>query len=57
MRGRGAEQVEYFPPNFHPPYDTPEKREIIRDVLSKHWHSPTLTWKEAPLEAPELLKL
>lgn len=49
--------MEYFPPNFHPPYDTPEKREIIRDVLSKHWHSPTLTWKEAPLEAPELLKL
>lgn len=46
--------IEYFPPNFHPPYDTEEKRKIIRDVLAKQWHSPTLSWQDAPPPPPEL---
>merc|ERR1711935_213212 len=32
------EPIEYFAPNFHPPYDTPEKRKIITDILSKEWY-------------------
>jgi len=31
------EPIEYFAPNFHPPYDTPEKRKIISDILDKEW--------------------
>jgi len=31
------EPIEYFAPNFHPPYDTPEKRKIISDILNKEW--------------------
>jgi hypothetical protein len=50
------EPVEYFAPNFHPPYDTPEKRKIIQDVLARQWHSPTLSWQEAPA-APAPLTL
>ena len=38
--------VEYFPPNFHPPYDTPEKRAIITAVLSRQWDEHTLSWKD-----------
>jgi len=40
------EPIEYFEPNFHPPYDTPEKRKIISDVLSKEWDEDNLTWRE-----------
>jgi len=52
------EVVEYFPPNFHPPYDTPEKRKIIRGVLSKEWHSPTLSWQPIAVDRePPILSL
>jgi hypothetical protein len=44
----------YFAPNFHPPYDTPEKRKLIADVLSREWHSPTLSWVAAPCEPSAL---
>ena len=27
--------IQYFPPNFHPPYDSPEKRKVILDVLNR----------------------
>jgi len=36
--------IKYFAPNFHPPYDTPEKRAIIQRVLSKTWDETTLSW-------------
>ena len=36
--------VKYFAPNFHPPYDTPEKRELIAATLSKTWDEKTLSW-------------
>lgn len=29
--------MEYFPPNFHPPYNTEEKRQVIQDVLDLPW--------------------
>ena len=40
-----ANITHFFAPNFLPPYDTPEKRKIIFDVLSEEWDEPTLSWK------------
>jgi hypothetical protein len=40
--------THFFYPNFLPPYDTPEKRKIITDVLSEEWDEKTLSWKKAP---------
>jgi len=37
--------THYFPPNFEPPYDTPEKRQIILDFLREEWDEKTLSWK------------
>lgn len=37
--------THFFKPTFLPPYDTPEKRKIIFDVLKEEWHEPTLSWK------------
>lgn len=37
--------IRYFAPNFLPPYDTPEKQEIIRKVLGKCWNEGTLQWE------------
>mmetsp|Transcript_22033 Transcript_22033/g.32549 ORF Transcript_22033/g.32549 Transcript_22033/m.32549 type:complete len:294 (+) Transcript_22033:75-956(+) len=34
-----------FKPNFLPPYDTPEKRKIILDILKEEWDQNTLQWK------------
>lgn len=46
-----------FEPNFLPPYDTPEKRRIIFDVLSEEWDEHKLVWKPAPpLPKPKLIK-
>lgn len=43
-------------PNFFAPYDTPEKRALIHQVLSEVWNPDTLSWQEAPaLPSPELL--
>jgi hypothetical protein len=36
--------VRYFKPNFLPPYDTEEKRNIIGMILSKTWDDDTLSW-------------
>lgn len=36
--------IQYFPPNFHPPYDSLEKRKIIQDVLSRKWNEHNLQW-------------
>jgi hypothetical protein len=35
-----------FLPNFYPPYDTPAKRKIILEILSKEWDETTLSWKQ-----------
>ena len=38
--------LHYFPPNFHPPYNTPEKRAIISGVLSRKWNDHSLQWEK-----------
>ena len=37
--------THHFAPNFLPPYDTPEKRQIILEVLGEEWDEKTLSWK------------
>jgi hypothetical protein len=37
--------THFFKPNFFPPYDTPEKRKIILDVLREEWDEKTLSWR------------
>lgn len=37
--------THFFPPNFLPPYDTPEKRKIIFEFLKDEWDEKTLSWK------------
>jgi hypothetical protein len=32
-----TETIGYYQPNFLPPYDTPEKRKVISDILSSRW--------------------
>lgn len=39
--------THHFPPNFLPPYNTPEKRKIISEVLSEVWDDKKLAWKQA----------
>ena len=36
--------LNYFPPNFLPPYNTDEKRKIIKKILSKTWDEEKLIW-------------
>lgn len=43
------EPVEYFSPNFHPPYDTPDKRKLIAKVLAREWDEDSLSWKPSGL--------
>lgn len=40
-----ANITHFFAPNFLPPYDTPEKRKIIFDVLREEWDEKSLSWK------------
>jgi len=37
-----------FEPNFLPPYDTAEKRQLIADFLKEEWDEKTLAWKKIP---------
>ena len=39
--------THFFPPNFLPPYDTEEKRQIILSYLTEEWDEKTLSWKKA----------
>ena len=36
--------LNYFSPNFLPPYNTDEKRKIIEKYLSKTWNEEKLKW-------------
>ena len=46
-----------FEPNFLPPYDTPEKRAIIYDVLREEWNEKSLSWVVAkPLPKPQIIE-
>ena len=40
--------THFFPPNFLPPYNTEEKRQIILSFLAEEWDEKTLSWKKAP---------
>lgn len=35
----------FFKPNFLPPYDTPEKKEIILSYLREEWDEGSLSWR------------
>jgi hypothetical protein len=37
--------AHYFKPNFLPPYDTPEKREIIFNYLQEEWDEKASAWR------------
>jgi hypothetical protein len=37
--------THHYAPNFLPPYDTPDKRRIILDILKEEWDEKTLSWK------------
>mmetsp|Transcript_17238 Transcript_17238/g.27995 ORF Transcript_17238/g.27995 Transcript_17238/m.27995 type:complete len:306 (+) Transcript_17238:197-1114(+) len=39
--------THFFPPNFLPPYNTEEKRQIILSYLTEEWDEKTLSWKKA----------
>lgn len=36
--------IRYYAPNFHPPYDTPENKAIIREILGRKWNEHSLQW-------------
>jgi hypothetical protein len=42
--------THFFPPNFLPPYDTPEKKQVILEFLSEEWDEKTLSWKSPSKE-------
>lgn len=37
--------THFFKPNFLPPYDTPDKRKIILEILEEEWDEKTLSFK------------
>ena len=39
--------THFFPPNFLPPYNTEEKKQIILSYLTEEWDEETLSWKKA----------
>lgn len=39
--------THFFPPNFLPPYNTEDKRQIILSYLTEEWDEKTLSWKKA----------
>jgi len=39
--------THFFPPNFLPPYNTEEKKQIILSYLTEEWDENTLSWKKA----------
>ena len=39
--------THFFPPNFLPPYDTLDKRQIILSYLTEEWDEKELAWKKA----------
>jgi len=47
--------THFFPPNFLPPYDTEDKRQIILSFLAEEWDEKTLSWKKARTAADDSL--
>lgn len=51
--------THFFEPNFLPPYNTPEKRKIIMEVLKEEWDEKTLSWKpcgQGSMTKPEAIE-
>lgn len=46
--------THFFPPNFLPPYDTKEKREIILSFLTEEWDETKMEWKKAEYPVQEV---
>lgn len=46
----------FFAPNFLPPYDTPEKKKIICQVLAETWDEKSLSWKPTPKKPQPLIR-
>jgi len=45
-----------FPPNFLPPYNTEEKKQIILSYLAEEWDEKTLSWKKAQYPEKQIQK-
>jgi hypothetical protein len=45
--------THHYAPNFLPPYDTPDKRKIILDILKEEWDEKTLSWKPVVFSVEE----
>jgi hypothetical protein len=37
--------THFFKPNFLPPYDTPDKKQVIVNMLKEEWDEKSLSWK------------
>mmetsp|Transcript_1562 Transcript_1562/g.3400 ORF Transcript_1562/g.3400 Transcript_1562/m.3400 type:complete len:329 (+) Transcript_1562:115-1101(+) len=48
--------THFFPPNFLPPYNTEEKRQIILSYLTEEWDEKTLSWKKAQYPEKQIEK-
>ena len=48
--------THFFPPNFLPPYDTEEKRQIILSYLTEEWDEKSLSWVKAQYSVAEAPK-
>ena len=46
--------THFFPPNFLPPYDTKEKREVILSFLTEEWDEEKMEWKKAEYPAQQV---
>ena len=38
--------TDYIAPNFFPPYDTPNKKQMILAFLNETWDEHSLSWKK-----------
>ena len=52
-----AQPLRYFAPSFHPPYDTPAQRAVIRHWLDRRWDAAALQWAPRPLPPCPMLSL
>ena len=49
--------THFFKPNFLPPYNTPEKMEIIFSHLQEEWDQDSLSWKYVESTVDKALKM
>lgn len=45
--------THFFPPNFLPPYNTEEKKQIILSYLTEEWDEKSLSWVKATYPDPK----